>query len=66
MKNYSNIEKSGFHKGQYIGYAHGVWTITKSTSSYGNWFAVRRDYPNQTLFAWTLDAMSKRLSEIAI
>jgi hypothetical protein len=35
MKNYPNIEKSGFHQGQYVGYAKGVWRITKSTSSYG-------------------------------
>ena len=38
MKTLLNIEKSGFHKGQYIGYSkHGVWRITGKT---GKWCAI--------------------------
>lgn len=30
MQSFHNIEKSGFHKGEYVGYAGGtVWRITK-------------------------------------
>jgi hypothetical protein len=40
MKNYTNIEKSAFRKGEYVGYANGkVFKIKKSNSTYGNWFA---------------------------
>lgn len=64
MKNYPNIEKSGFHQGQYVGYAKGVWRITKSTSSYGRWFAVHQEFPKFAIYAWTLDQMSRRLTEM--
>jgi len=30
MQNFHNIEKSGFRKGEYVGYAHGPWRITRS------------------------------------
>lgn len=60
---YPNIEKS-LRKGQYVGYSKGVWIITKSTSSYGRWFAVHTEYPKFTIHAWTLEKMSKRLTEM--
>ena len=62
MKNYHNIEKSGFHHGEYVGYANGkVYKIKKSTSSYGNWFAYNRDDYNDQLFAFGLKKMSEQL-----
>jgi hypothetical protein len=64
MKAYPNIEKSAFRRGQYVGYAKGVWTITKSSSSYGCWFAVHQEYPKFTIHTWTLDTMSRRLTEM--
>ncbi len=37
MRHLHNIEKSGFHRGQYVGYAAGhVWRIRKSN---GTWLA---------------------------
>jgi len=63
MKAYHNIDKSGFHRGQYVGYSNGVWHITKSTSSYGNWCARYRDNNRvPLLFAMTLGAMSEKLA----
>jgi hypothetical protein len=62
MRNYHNIEKSGFHHGEYVGYANGkVYKIKKSTSSYGNWFAYNRDNYNDQLFAFGLNNLSKAL-----
>jgi hypothetical protein len=62
MKNYHNIEKSGFHHGEYVGYANGkVYKIKKSTSSYGNWFAYNRDDYNDQIFAFGLSNLSKAL-----
>jgi hypothetical protein len=29
MVNLHNIERSGFRSGEYVGYAHGVWRITR-------------------------------------
>jgi hypothetical protein len=63
-----NIEKSAFHRGEYVGYAAcSVWRIERSTSSFGRW-AARCDSPiadivtrNLTIFAWTLDDMSAKL-----
>jgi hypothetical protein len=39
MKDLSNIDKSAFRRGEYIGYANGTYRITRSTSSYGKWHA---------------------------
>ena len=57
------IEKSVFRPGEYVGYADGVWQITKSKSSYGNWHARHRDIPNLSLNAFTLRAMNTKLAE---
>ena len=63
MKNYTNIEKSAFKRGEYVGYSEGkVFRITKSNSSYGTWHARNRDNPNDQLFAFGLDAMSEKLT----
>jgi len=66
MKNYLNIEKSAFHHGEYVGYAGGkVYTIRKSNSSYGNWFAYNRDDYNDQIFAFGLDNLSQKLTAAA-
>ena len=64
-----NIEKSAFNRGEYVGYAAcSVWRIARSNSSFGRW-AARCDSPisdvvtrNTTIFAWTLDDMSAKLT----
>lgn len=62
MKNYYNIEKSGFRHGEYVGYSSGkVYRISKSTSSYGNWYAENQNDYNDQIFAFGLDNMSKAL-----
>jgi hypothetical protein len=66
MKNYQNIEKSAFRKGEYVGYSGGrVYLISKSNSSFGSWFAHNQDNYNDQVFAFGLDAMSKKLQEKA-
>lgn len=69
MQNFSNIEKSGFHKGQYVGYGGGaVWRITKSNSSYGTWTARwhngDRRFENTFLHAFRLSDMSTKLADL--
>jgi len=39
MKNYSNIDKSGFHPGQYVGYCNGAWKVRKMDT--GKWIATK-------------------------
>ena len=66
MKNYSNIEKSAFRKGEYIGYSQGkVFHISKSNSSFGSWFAHNRENYNEQVFAFGLESMSERLAKVA-
>ena len=66
MKNLTNIEKSAFRKGEYVGYSGGkVYRISKSNSSFGNWFAHNRDNWNDQIFAFGLESMSKKLKEKA-
>jgi len=63
MKNYHNIEKSAFRKGEYIGYCEGkIYHISKSNSSYGTWFAYNRDDYNDQIFAFGLASMSEKLA----
>ena len=67
MKNLVNIEKSAFHKGEYVGYSNGVWLIRKTNSSYGNWSARHRDSNRAPLlFDWTLEGLSKQLTNFAL
>ena len=62
MKNYPNIEKSAFRKGEYIGYCEGrIYHISKSNSSFGTWFAYNRDNYNDQIFAFGLASMSEKL-----
>ena len=54
-----NIEKSAFRQGQYVGYGGGkVWRISKSNSSFGNWFAHNQDDFNEKLYEMKLKEMS--------
>jgi hypothetical protein len=63
MKNYHNIDKSAFRKGEYIGYCEGkIYHISKSNSSYGTWFAYNRDDYNDQIFAFGLASMSEKLA----
>ena len=66
MKNLPNIEKSAFRRGEYVGYAKGVWIITRSNGSDGNWFARHRDNPRAPFFyAMRLEDMSRKLEGYA-
>jgi hypothetical protein len=64
MKNYPNIEKSTFRKGEYVGYCEGkIYLVTKSNSSFGNWFARNKDDFNDQIYAFGLASMSQKLTE---
>ena len=64
MKNYPNIEKSAFRKGEYVGYTEGrIYRISKTNSSFGTWAAHNRDNYNDQLFAFGLDSMSQKLTQ---
>jgi hypothetical protein len=68
-----NIEKSGFHRGEYVGYAAGyVFKVTKSTSSFGNWSARLARYnpvnprlSNRIFYGFTLADLSDKLDAFA-
>lgn len=60
-KDFPNIEKSGFHRGEYVGYGGGVWRIVR----YGKgWNAGRKD-PQAHFTAPTLEEVSKILTTYA-
>lgn len=62
MRNYPNIERSAFCKGEYVGYCEGkVYRISKTNSSFGTWFAYDRDNYNDQVFAFGLESMSIKL-----
>jgi len=62
MRNYPNIERSAFRKGEYVGYCEGrIYHISKTNSSYGTWFAHDRDNYNDQIFAFGLESMSIKL-----
>lgn len=72
MHSFHNIEPSGFHKGQYVGYAAGkVWHIRKTNSTYGNWIAQARK-PNSpeadpavsNVYAFRLSDLSDKLAKL--
>lgn len=67
MKNYHNIEKSAFRHGEYVGYGGGkVWRISKSNSSFGNWYAHEQYNVNNKIYAFGLQSMSEKLSAITV
>jgi hypothetical protein len=61
MKSLPNIEPSAFHKGEYVGYADGVWKITRY--GYG-WRAVHRDASRYAQQGRTLEELSAQLERI--
>ncbi len=64
MQSFPNIEKSALRRGEYVGYADGVWRITKSNSSFGTWSARHlTDFRAPLLFAFRLKDMSEKLQE---
>ena len=67
MKNYPNIEKSAFRKGEYVGYCEGkVYHIRKSNSTYGTWFAYDCENYNDQIYAFGLDSISQKLQAKAV
>lgn len=54
-----NIERSGFHASEYVGYADGPWRIRKG---YGGWIATKSDNSGKRLTARTLKEMSEKLA----
>lgn len=67
-KSYPNIDKSAFRKGEYVGYANGVWLIrntnpSKTKKVSASWLARKRDEPgkNDLIFATSLLEMSEKL-----
>jgi hypothetical protein len=62
MKNYHNIEKSEFRKGEYIGYCEGrVYRIAKLGGGY--WRAINQADNADQIYAFGLEAMSQKLQE---
>lgn len=64
MKNFHNIEKSGFHAGEYVGYSrHGVWRIIGQS---GNWRANLRSGQIITNMPFAPVLTRAKLSELSI
>ena len=63
MRDYPNIEKSGFRRGEYIGYADGVWRIFRWGTGWRAFCRLHADHIN--LYADTLRDMSALLEEEA-
>jgi len=59
-RSFPNIDKSGFRRGEYVGYARGVWRIRKA--DYG-WQAIHRD-GSGALTGRTLAEISAKLSKL--
>jgi len=63
MKSLPNIEKSGFHCGEYVGYGGGtVWRIHKAGKT--SWCAIPRSEYLQVLHASTLAELSTQLEKL--
>lgn len=63
-KGFPNIDRSAFRRGEYVGYADGVWKIRRTGS--GGWYAANRDNPDAAQISGkTLAEISRRLQEIA-
>lgn len=60
---YPNIDKSAFHRGEYVGYANGVWRIFRWNRT--QWKAVKRDSGGVAFVARTLEEVSARLEKEA-
>jgi hypothetical protein len=63
MNTYSNIEKSGFHHGQYVGYAplSGAWSIKKTGKGWLAFCKTNRDCGFGCVSRKTLKEISQEL-----
>jgi len=60
MKNFPNIDKSAFRKGEYVGYCEGrVYRIAKLGGGY--WRAINQFDSADQIYAFGLEAMSNKL-----
>lgn len=62
-KGYHNIEKSGFRRGEYVGYGGGVWRISKWGKS--SWKVVLQGGGGKSFVASSFDEISRKLDALA-
>lgn len=63
MRDLLNVEKSAFHPGEYVGYAHGVWRIKRDGAG---WIARHRDDTRRpSIYARKLETISAELGKVA-
>ena len=62
MKALHNVDKSPFRKGEYVGYANGVWHIRRN---YAGWIANHRENKHTGITGMTLSDISAQLDKIA-
>lgn len=64
MQSLHNVDKS-FRKGEYIGYAHGVWHIKRIGQNQRSWRARHRDdAAREPIYSNTLAGISAKLDAI--
>jgi len=59
MRSLINIDKSAFRRGEYVGYANGIWRVKRAGPV---WNASKRDAPFSFLSAPTLRELSEKLA----
>lgn len=64
MRNYTRIEKSATHKGEYVGYCNGVWRIKKWGKE---WMATKQDALNKipSIYVDTLKQLQDKFDAMA-
>jgi hypothetical protein len=61
-----NLEKSAIFRGEWVGYANGVWRVWHSNDRRGPWCAVHRtDTTAPPFYGRTLQEVSDRLAAYA-
>lgn len=63
-KSFHNIEKSGFHRGQYVGYGGGTWRIHKYGTGERSWIAVKQGGGGE-FYASDFADLSAKLDKLA-
>lgn len=63
MKSLHNIEKSGFHAGEYVGYSDGVWRIVNVSRM---WRAIHKGGKYWSIEGKTLADVSTQLETLSI
>ena len=62
MQAFLNIEKSAFHRQEYIGYGRGnKWSIRRLLCGPNKWVAISRDRDLIHIYGSTLEDISKQL-----